>query len=270
MSYSLPAPTPQPKPRRTGLWIVLGSVGLVAFIALTVVVAIVSTTILGAVISRTAAPHFDASDAANVLLTSSQAEQFGSWTSPETTSTVVSEAQSQLVSDWKGDSPAPSALPCEFAYALFPVSNLESGAQENQPVLLNTHFVKVADDSSVSQSTRVFASSAEASAYVADMRRLIAGCTSYSTSSWSATVAPLPLAGLALNHSAWIETGTGDNAGGYYFATDIQRGNVVTRVTAQAASDDQGQLSRSMFTSVAAAAAANLQALKPGSGGASV
>jgi hypothetical protein len=258
---------PQPKPSRTGLWIVLGGVGLLAFVGIVVVVAIVSTTILGGVLSRAASPHFSAADASAVLLTSKQSQAFGTWSEPQTSSADVAEAQSELTSAWKKDSPAPSSLPCEFAYSLYPVTNLETGAQESQPVELNDQFLSVDTDSTFSQSTRVFASTGEATAYITDMRQLINGCTSYSTSSWSATVAPLPLTSVSLTHAGWVETGTGDNAGGYYFAADVQRGNVVTRVVAQAGSDDHGLLNRSLFTDVVTAAASNLQALKPGSGG---
>ncbi|MCU1477497.1 MAG: hypothetical protein JWQ64_2190 [Subtercola sp.] len=267
MSYNQFAP--QPKPSRTGLWIVLGSVGLLAFVGLVVVVVIVSTTILGAVLSRAASPQFSAADASTVLLTSTQSRAFGEWSEPQTSNVDVAEAQSELASGWKSDSPSPSSLPCEFAYSLYPVTNLESGAQETQPVLLNDQFLSVDTDSTFSQSTRVFASTAEAAAYITEMRQLIDGCTSYSTSSWSATVAPLPLDSISLNHAGWVETGTGDNAGGYYFASDIQRGNVVTRVLAQAGSNDHGMLNRSLFTAVVTTAASNLQALRPGSGGGS-
>ncbi|GGF27488.1 hypothetical protein [Subtercola lobariae] len=265
MTYSPIAP--QKATPRTGLWVVLGGAGVLVFIGLAVVVALVSATVWGAILARTAAPHFEADDASAVLLTETQSQPYGTWSAPETTTAVVSDAQSELASDWKGDTPAASALPCEFAYSLYPVTNLETGAQEQQPLALNDQFLSIDTDSTFSQSTRVFGSAGEASAFIGQMRQLVAGCTSYSTSSWSATVAPLTLPGVSISHSAWVETGTASHTGGSYFAADLQRGNIVTRITADAASTDSGKLNSTLFDAVVKTAAANLQALKPGSGG---
>ncbi|MEF2978292.1 hypothetical protein [Subtercola sp. YIM 133946] len=261
-------PTPPPRRPLTALWIALGSIGFLALTAIGVIVTIAGANTFGQALGRAATPQFSAADASAVLLTPSQGDRFGTWAAPQTESTVVGDAQSQLQDSWQNDSPQPSSLPCEFAYSLYPVTNLETGSQQSQPVELNDQFVSIGDNSSISQSTRVFASSAEASAYISSMRTLIDGCSSYATASWSATVAPLPLDSVSLNSAGWAETGTGDAAGASYFAADVQRGNVVTRLTGEAAVGDEGALDAALFTSVVDVAASNLAQLKPGAGAA--
>ena len=195
------------------MFIWLGVAGLLVFIALALVGTLVSVSIFGLLLNRSSGPHFTAADVNSVMLTSAQGSRFGTWSDPQTTTTTVADAQDQLSSSWQNDSPAASALPCEFVYSLYPLTNLEGTAQGSQAVALDDQFVTVDSASTISQSTRVFATTAEASAYLSQMHRLIDGCTSYSTSSWSATVQPLTVGTSGLANAAWVETGTGTHAG---------------------------------------------------------
>ena len=116
--------------------------------------------------------------------------------------------------------------------------------------------------SSLSESPRLFESSASAEQHMADMLELVAGCTNYDLGTgstfWTADVTPMPaLDGLPNSVAAvgWVE----DSPFGRFYGADLQRGNLVLRATLYT----DGAVTEEAWREFLIASAANLAGLTP-------
>ncbi len=116
--------------------------------------------------------------------------------------------------------------------------------------------------SSLSESPRLFGSSASAEQHMADMLDLVAGCTNYDLGTgstfWTADVTPMPALERLPNSVAavgWVE----DSPFGRFYGADLQRGNLVLRATLYT----DGAVTEEAWREFLIASANNLAGLTP-------
>ena len=117
-----------------------------------------------------------------------------------------------------------------------PVAATFAGRPESgdDPVGFTGYHMSEDEYSTLSESPRLFESSASAEKHMADMLELVAGCQNYDLGTgatfWTADVTPMPaLDGLPPTVAAvgWVE----DSPFGRFYGADLQRGNLVLRAS---------------------------------------
>lgn len=153
---------------------------------------------------------------------------------------LAGDDQSEQSGWWLDEGGTPDAC-----YFTFPKSPLAFAPVEMEYSTSSTDFVFSPEWHSDeeryyvgTESVRVFDDTATAGSYMAALETAVAGCPNYSLpeSGWSSVVTAAPALDLPASVAAygWVETG------GYarYYAVDLQRGNLVARLTL--ASDGDG------------------------------
>lgn len=115
--------------------------------------------------------------------------------------------------------------------------------------------------SSLYESPRLFTDSASAEAHLATMLSLIQGCSTYEIGDgqgyWTADVTPMPALDLPASVAAtgWVE----DSPFGRFYGADLQRGNLVVRITLYT----DGTITEEAWRDYLVASAENLASLTP-------
>jgi hypothetical protein len=131
----------------------------------------------------------------------------------------------------------------------------------DDPVGFTQGRLSVDQYSSLYESPRLFTDSASAEAHLAEFATLVAGCTSYEigdgASYWTADVTPMPALDLPSSVAAvgWVE----DSPFGRFYGADLQRGNLVLRVTLYT----DGAITEGAWREYLLASADNLASLTP-------
>jgi hypothetical protein len=134
---------------------------------------------------------------------------------------------------WNTDGGTPEQ--CYFTYPRAPLF-FAAGDVGDAPGAADTVFYPQwhsdADEYYVlTEAVRVFDSTASATAYLGDLETAIAGCPNYSfpESGWAVAVTPAPALDLPASVAAygWAES----NEYSRFYAVDVQRGNLVSRLT---------------------------------------
>lgn len=145
----------------------------------------------------------------------------------------ASEDQADQTGWWADDGGAPDA--CYFTYPKAPLF-FDPGIVDDLPargdtVLYPAWHTDRDEYYLFSEGIRVFDDTAAATAYLTRLETAIADCPHYSLSevNWTAAVTPTPAMPVPASVASygWVES----DGHGRYFATDVQRGNVVVRLT---------------------------------------
>lgn len=177
---------------------------------------------------------FDLADARSIALPGAAYSGIGVPVSDNSTyEATVGADQIEKSGWWIADGGTPDA--CYFTYTnapLYVVPNDSGGAAVNDDVILYPDWHSDADEFYLlTESVRVFDSTSRATTHLAEVETAVAGCPSISfpDSGWSATVTPTPALDLPASVAAygWVES----NDFGRYFAVELQRGNLIARIT---------------------------------------
>lgn len=175
---------------------------------------------------------------------SSTLETFGT-----SRSTAVSEELDALDEAWRSSDGEPDR--CAFAFAPSPVVPGEPVANATERMQRLDSYVSESGESTLSQSIRVFQSTADAEAHLQRLERAIEGCDVYSYStdgadSGDVTVeeyrSRLRLPG-GVRAAGWSEP----TFGAAFVAVDLQRGNVVVRTVLATANREIGPADLAAF-----------------------
>lgn len=131
----------------------------------------------------------------------------------------------------------------------------------DDPVGFTQGRLSVDQYSSLYESPRLFTDSASAEAHLATFASLVAGCSSYEigdgASYWTADVTPMPALELPSSVAAvgWVE----DSPFGRFYGADLQRGNLVLRITLYT----DGAITEGAWREYVVTSAENLASLTP-------
>lgn len=132
---------------------------------------------------------------------------------------------------WKDEGGDPAA--CFFTYLTTPIAvELDSDVRDLDDRTWYLTTRETPDQYGViTTSARIFPDTAAASAHLADLSRLVAGCAEYEVGRaetyWTAELSPAPALDLPPTVAAtgWVE----DSPFGRFYVFDLQRGNIVVR-----------------------------------------
>lgn len=152
---------------------------------------------------------------------------------------------------------------CFFAFPQAPLAHVlgdRSAAADDDHVHYPSWHYDEAELYWLTEGTRLFDESADATAHMSALASAIDGCGSYALpdTGWSSRVAPAPALDVPAEVAAygWVETG-GVNR---YYVVDLQRGNLVMRIALNSAGGGPSELE---FRGVVEAYAELLGALEP-------
>lgn len=162
------------------------------------------------------------------LGTGNQQEEWGDY--PNTT---PGKEYTYTAKYWKDGEGTP--VECFVAYGQVPIATRydERPVAPDDTIAYLGYFTSDDEYSTLQESARTFVDSAAAEAHMTTFKELVAGCTSYEIGTgseyWTADVSPTPALDLPDSVAAvgWVE----DSPFGRYYATDLQRGNLVVRAT---------------------------------------
>lgn len=163
---------------------------------------------------------------------------------------------------WKGDGGTPDT--CYFAYPSAPLFLAPGPAGDPTAEADRVYYPEWHHDDEeyyyLTEGIRVFADSAAATTYLAELETAIAGCPdySYSESGWFSLVTATPALELPDSVAAygWAESGALNR----FYGVDLQRGNLVARLTL---TSDPGGPTETEFRHLVEAYAALLAELEP-------